>query len=79
MGLLNRKKNGDLVIDLTVAERASAPIVWGSPAACPDCGGPGYLDHIDPYREVMFQHCTELDCGAKWQISRADVDAHASA
>jgi hypothetical protein len=77
MGLLRRKKDGDLVIDLTQTENAAPPVVWGMPNACPDCGGRGYLDHIDPYREIMFQHCTE--CWNKWEISRAEVEQTASA
>jgi hypothetical protein len=69
MGLFNRKKSeAPKVIDLR--EPATKPR-WGSPVPCPECNGRGYLDHIDPYREVMFQHCTE--CYAKYEVSRADL------
>jgi hypothetical protein len=77
MGLLRRKHDGDVVIDLTEAEKPAPKMTWGMPSPCPSCGGRGYLDHIDPYREVMFEHCTE--CFSKWEIARADVDASATA
>ncbi len=78
MGLLRRKKNGDLVIDLTtVEEKTTSAVMWGMPSACPECGGRGYLDHIDPFREIMFQHC--VDCFAKFEITRADAEATADA
>jgi hypothetical protein len=38
---------------------------------CPECSGRGYLDHIDPFREVMFMHCTQ--CYAKYEMPRADM------
>ena len=44
--------------------------------ACPACGSRGYLDHIDPFREVMFMHCTE--CYTKYELARADMKAEAS-
>ena len=47
--------------------------MWGSPVPCPECSGRGYLDHIDPFREVMFIHCTQ--CYAKYEVARADMDA----
>lgn len=70
MALFNRKKEAPSeVIDL----REPAPLrpQWGSPVPCPQCSGRGYLDHIDPYREVMYQHCTE--CLAKYEVSRAEL------
>jgi hypothetical protein len=27
------------------------------PPPCPECGAPGYLDHIDLRRETQSQHC----------------------
>lgn len=69
MGLFSRKQPEPEIIDLREPEPAK--LTWGSPAPCPSCNGRGYLDHIDPYREVMFQHCTE--CGTKYEIAKADV------
>ena len=74
MGLFSRKPSEVAqVIDL----RDSAPSKpqWGSPVPCPECSGRGYLDHIDPYREVMFLHC--IQCYAKYEVARAELDADA--
>ena len=74
MGLFSRKKlEVDHVIDLR--EPAPGPM-WGSPLPCPECSGRGYLDHIDPYREIMFIHCTQ--CSAKYEVARADMGLEAS-
>lgn len=59
------------VIDLR--EAAPAKPVWGSPLPCPHCGGRGYLDHIDPFKDVMYQHCTE--CQQRYLVTKADFDA----
>lgn len=69
MGLFRRKHADDVIIDLR--ESAAAP-VWGSPTPCPECSGRGYLDHIDPYREVMFLHCTV--CETKFEVAKRDLD-----
>jgi hypothetical protein len=70
MGVLRRKKAvAPQVIDLREPE-PSKP-TWGSPVPCPECSGRGYLDHIDPFREVMFMHCTQ--CSAKYEMPRADM------
>jgi hypothetical protein len=67
MGLFRRKKvEADRVIDL----RSPATASWGSPVPCPECGGRGYLDHIDPFREIMSLHCTR--CDAKYDIARSE-------
>lgn len=66
MGLFRQKKHReDHVIDLRVGAQAA----WGSPVPCPTCGGRGYVDHIDPFREVMFLHCTE--CEARYERARS--------
>jgi hypothetical protein len=70
MGLFNRKKQPEVVIDLRAPE-ANKPR-WGSPVPCPECGGRGYLDHIDPFRDVMFMHCTQ--CFNKYELARADME-----
>jgi hypothetical protein len=73
MGLFSRKKDQvPQVIDLREPEPVPRKPQWGSPVPCPECSGRGYLDHIDPYREVMFLHCTQ--CYAKYQVARADID-----
>lgn len=77
MGIFGRRNvDGEPgVIDLRDAKAQSTRHVWGLPSPCPECGEPGYLDHIDPFREVMFEHCPT--CWAKWEISRADIEAAA--
>jgi hypothetical protein len=70
MGLFSRKKDAaPAVIDLREPEPAKA--IWGSPVPCPSCSGRGYLDHIDPFREIMYLHCT--DCGLKYEVARAEL------
>ncbi|MFP5255853.1 MAG: hypothetical protein ACLGI8_08410 [Acidimicrobiia bacterium] len=59
------------VIDLR--ETASAGPTWGSPMPCPACGGRGYLDHIDPFKDLMYQHCTE--CQERYVVAKADLDS----
>ena len=72
MGLFNRKKDEPTeVVDLREPEPLKPQ--WGAPVPCPECGGRGYLDHIDPYREVMFQHC--IECFAKYEITKASLAA----
>jgi uncharacterized protein (DUF983 family) len=79
MGLLRRSKQTDHVIDLTALERKApaTPIQFGLPTSCPECGHSGYLDHIDPFREVMYQHCPS--CWHKWELSRSEVETSANA
>ncbi len=45
---------------------------WGLPSRCPECGGFGYLDHIDLVDEVMHQHCPT--CWHRWTTSRAQTE-----
>jgi len=69
MALFSRKKaEAEDVIDLRQPEPVKAQ--WGSPVPCPSCSGRGYLDHIDPYKEIMFLHCTE--CGNKYEFTKAE-------
>jgi hypothetical protein len=78
MGLFRRHARAahlKAIIDLTAFEKSESR--WGLPSPCPECGKPGYLDHIDPYREVMFQHCPS--CWNKWQLSRAEIESTISA
>jgi hypothetical protein len=81
MGLFRRKD--PQVIDLrdhVVAKQrlaalghapVSVPFEFGYPTRCPACHGRGYLDHIDPFKRVQFEHCT--DCGTKWDSSEDEV------
>jgi len=73
MGFLNRKRSPEIVIDLReqARPRQSRP-AWGSPVPCPECAGRGYLDHIDPYDEVMYLHCTQ--CSLRYERSKADLE-----
>lgn len=71
MGLFNRRKAApDEVIDLRLPTATGAQ--WGSPLPCQSCGGRGYLDHIDPYREIMYIHCTQ--CMSRYEVSKAELD-----
>jgi hypothetical protein len=55
------------------AEPTPAPpkMIWGKPTRCPECGGPGFLEHIDLRKGVMYQHGRE--CEHKWEISEAEI------
>ena len=78
MGLFSKKQeSAPEVIDLR--ESAPAPTVapWGSPVPCPTCSGRGYLDHIDPYKEIMYLHCT--DCYAKYERTRVQMESATTA
>jgi hypothetical protein len=74
MGLFTRKHEPVRpVIDLR-EEPAPPPkprLEFGMPTPCPECGVYGYLDHIDPYRRVMFEHCP--NCFTKWEISEQQL------
>lgn len=72
MGLFNRKAAAEPeVIDLRQPEPPKPQ--WGSPVACPSCSGRGYLDHIDPFKEIMYLHCTE--CLQKYEVTKAEIDS----
>ena len=72
MPLFSRKKGqAPEVIDLRDPVPSKAR--WGSPVPCPSCSGRGYLDHIDPFKEIMYLHCTE--CFAKYERSRAEMES----
>jgi hypothetical protein len=80
VGIRRRQRKsaqGNTVIDLTAFERNAQSVRWGLPSPCPECSKPGYLDHIDPFREVMFQHCPS--CWHKWETARADISTTVSA
>ncbi len=50
---------------------AAPKMIWGKPTRCPECGGPGFLEHIDLRKGVMYQHGRE--CEHKWEISEAEI------
>jgi hypothetical protein len=75
VALFRRRSRRERVIDLR--ESPTGDLRWGLPAPCPECGGRGYLDHIDPFRQVMHLHC--LKCSAAFRITKADIDAQAQA
>ena len=62
-------------IDLREPAAAPAPPApqWGSPVPCPACEGRGYLDHIDPFKEVMYLHC--IECFTKYEVTKASLDS----
>lgn len=74
MALFSRKKT-PAVIDLR--EPVDAQPQWGSPVRCPACNGRGFLDHIDPYKGVMFLHC--IECANKYEVTKGDLGADAAA
>ena len=61
------------VVDLDAPAIDRPPEEWGKPGRCPECGGRGYLDHIDMVDRIMYEHCTE--CGHKWTITQAETQA----
>lgn len=72
MGLFKRKPQQ--VIDLrerVAGPSASTIFEFGFPTRCPECGSRGYLDHIDPFKRVQFEHCPS--CWAKWETSEEEL------
>lgn len=72
MGLFG-KNRGESIIDLREPEGAPAKFEFGFPTRCPECDSPGYLDHIDPFKRIQFEHCPA--CSSRWEWAEADVDA----
>ncbi len=70
MRLRHRRAEPEVVVDLR--EPAPTRPTWGTPLPCPECSGRGYLDHIDPFKDVMYLHCTE--CGNRYQFTKDDFD-----
>ncbi len=78
MALFGKKKDpAPKVIDLRESASAQHAPQWGSPVPCPTCSGRGYLDHIDPFKEIMYLHC--VDCYAKYEFTRAQMESAPSA
>lgn len=74
MRLLRRNREAEVIIDLRESDpvTSSAPR-WGSPVPCPECSSRGYLDHIDPFKEIMYLHCTQ--CGAKYELTKVELES----
>lgn len=72
MRLRNRRPQPEPEVVVDLREPAAPQPVWGSPVPCPECKSRGYLDHIDPYKEVMYLHCTE--CGTRYQFTKDEFD-----
>ena len=71
MGLFSKKKPH--VIDLRDGVATRAPFVFGYPTRCPECGSRGYLDHIDPFKRIQYEHCPS--CSAKWELAEEVIHA----
>ncbi len=75
MGLFQRKE----IIDLTersvspttdetpAAAKSRASLHAGVPGRCSECGGFGYIDHIDMVHRYQRQHCRT--CGHVWEYT----------
>jgi hypothetical protein len=66
------RKRPELVIDLRESARPPQRILFefGFPTRCPSCDERGYLDHIDPFKRIQFEHCPA--CYTKWE--RAETE-----
>lgn len=70
MGIFKHKPSE--VIDLRDRPSARrAGFEFGFPTQCPNCHDHGYLDHIDPYQRIQFEHCPA--CLAHWKHSEAEI------
>ena len=78
LGLLRKSRSSIHVdIDLTDSQNDTGPTRrlngFGFPTSCPDCGGRGYLDHLDLVDRTQDQHC--VDCSYKWTTSEEALTA----
>ena len=74
MGLFSKKQQTPPVIDLRESEVSKpAPFVFGYPTRCPSCDSRGYLDHIDPFKRIQYEHCPS--CFTKWQLTEDELVA----
>jgi uncharacterized protein (DUF983 family) len=59
---------GDVIEESPAPDQAPrAAVHAGVPGRCPECGGFGYIDHIDMKYRTQTQHCR--DCRHSWQFS----------
>jgi hypothetical protein len=75
MALRRRNREPEVVIDLRDPAPQATP-QWGSPIPCTECSGRGYLDHIDPFKQIMYLHCTV--CGHRYDINKEELESVAS-
>ena len=63
MSWLRKDKLGADALEANAEDMPPPPpapkMVWGKPTRCPECGGPGFLEHIDLRKGVMYQHGRE--------------------
>ncbi len=70
MGLFSKKRT-EPEIDLREPEPTRAPFIFGYPTRCPACSSCGYLDHIDPFKKVQYEHCPS--CFTKWELAEDEI------
>ena len=75
MGLFSKKQQTPPVIDLRESEQPQA--VARSSSATPPVArrarAVGYLDHIDPFKRIQYEHCPS--CFTKWQLTEDELVA----
>lgn len=71
MGLFSKKKSESIDLTEKIDLRTPAAFEFGFPTRCPSCGDRGFLDHIDPFKRVQYEHCK--GCGEKWQLAEEEV------
>jgi formate dehydrogenase maturation protein FdhE len=47
---------------------------FGFPTPCPSCGTGGYLDSINPFDGIQYQHCPS--CLNRWTTTEAELANH---
>ena len=71
MGLFSKKRTQP-EIDLREPEPTGpAPFIFGYPTRCPACSSGGFLDHIDPFKKVQYEHCPV--CLTKWELAEEEI------
>ena len=72
MGLFSKRQTRP-VIDLREKAAVTKPVPYalGYPSTCPSCGSRGYLDHIDPFKRVQYEHCPS--CFTKWEMAEDEL------
>jgi hypothetical protein len=71
MGLFSKKQQPPVIDLREQAKSKPAPYAFGFPTRCPSCGDRGYLDHIDPYKRVQYEHCPA--CFTKWELAEDEL------
>lgn len=78
MGLFHRSSSSSAPARATPAvaadDHSPSPLKAGEAGRCPQCGGFGYLDHIDMVNRFQTQHCPS--CTHSWEF---DFDEHGDA